>query len=38
MGTLQNKIHKYVTSVSKSVHIDKLDDMNTIIHIIEPLK
>ena len=25
--TLKNKIYKYMTSVSKSVYIDKLDDM-----------
>ena len=25
--TLKNKIHKYMTSVSKNVHIDKLDDI-----------
>ena len=35
--TLKNKIHKYMTSVSKTVYIDKLDDIvdeynNTIIH------
>ena len=28
--TLKNKIYKYMTSVSKNVHINKLDD--TIIH------
>ena len=26
--TLKNKIHKYMTSVSKDVYIDKLDDVN----------
>ena len=25
IGTLKNKIYKYTTSVSKIVHIDKLD-------------
>ena len=36
---LKKKIHKYMTSISKSVYIDKLDDIiNTTIHIIEPLK
>ena len=25
--TLKNKIHKYMTSVSKNVYIDKLDDI-----------
>ena len=25
--TLNNKIYKYMTSISKNVHIDKLDDM-----------
>ena len=25
--TLTNKIYKYMTSVSKNVHIDKLDDL-----------
>ena len=25
--TLKNKIHKYTTSVSQNVYIDKLDDM-----------
>ena len=38
--TLKNKIYKYMTSISKSVYIDKLDDIvvNTTIHIIEQLK
>ena len=40
--TLKNKIHKYMTSVSKNVYIDKLDNIvfkyNTIIHIIAQLK
>ena len=33
--TLKNKIHKYMTSISKNVYIDKLADvvMNTIKHI-----
>ena len=35
--TLKNKIHKYMTSISKNVHIDKLDD-TAIIYVIEPLK
>ena len=25
--TLKNKIHKYMTSISKNVYIDKLDDV-----------
>ena len=35
--TLKNKIDKYMTSVSKNVYIDKLDDivMSIMIHIIE---
>ena len=38
--TLKNKIYKYMTSVSKNVYIDKLDDIvkNIIIHIITQLK
>ena len=38
--TLKNSIYKYMASISKNVYIDKLDHilMNTIIHIIEPLK
>ena len=35
------KIYKYWTSISKNVHIDKLDDIvnkYNNIHIIEPLK
>ena len=38
--TLKNKIYKYMTSISKNVYIDKLDDIvkNTIIHIIHQLK
>ena len=33
--TLKNKFYKYMTSVSKNVYIDKLDDIitNIIIHI-----
>ena len=27
IGTLKNKIYKYMTSVSKNVYIDKLDDI-----------
>ena len=27
IGTLKNKIYKYMTSVSKNLHIDKLDDI-----------
>ena len=27
IGTLKNKIYKYLTSVSKNVYIDKLDDI-----------
>ena len=41
--TLKNKIYKYMSSISKNVYIDKLDDIfnkysNTTIHIIELLK
>ena len=39
--TLKKKIYKYMTSISKNVYIDKLDDIiniNTTIHIIEHLK
>ena len=39
IGTLQTKSYKYMTSVSKIVYIDKLDDtVNTIIHTIEQLR
>ena len=31
------KIYKYMTSVSKNVYIDKLDEIKTTIHIIEQL-
>ena len=27
IGTLKNKIYKYMTSVSKNAYIDKLDDI-----------
>ena len=27
IGTLKNKIQKYITSISKNVYIDKLDDI-----------
>ena len=27
MGTLKTKIYKYMTSISKNVYIDKLDDI-----------
>ena len=37
--TLKNKIYQYMTSISKNVYIDKLDDLiNTTIRISEPLK
>ena len=39
--TLKNKIYKNMTSISKNVYIDELDDItliNTIIHIIAQLK
>ena len=38
--TWKNKIYKYMTSVSKNVHINELDNMsiNLIIHILEKLK
>ena len=38
--TLNNKIYKYVPSISKNVNNDKLDDIliNTTKHIIEQLK
>ena len=37
---LKNKIYKYVTSISKNVYIDKLDDIvtNTTIHVIAQSK
>ena len=36
--TLKNKIYKYMTSISKNVYIDKLDDINTTLHTIDQLK
>ena len=38
--TLKSKIDKHMTSISKNVYIDKLDDilMNTIMHITLQLK
>ena len=39
--TLQNKIYKYMTSISKNVYIDKLDDIvneYNNIYIREQLK
>ena len=39
--TLRNKAYRYLTSISKNVYIDKLDDkqmINTIIDIIKQLK
>ena len=38
--TLKNKIYKYMTSISKNVYIDKLDDIveNAIMLIIHQLK
>ena len=38
--TLKTKIYKYMTSVSKNVYIDKLDDIvnDTIIQITEQLR
>ena len=38
--TLKNKIDKYITSISKNIYIDKLDDIasNIIIHTIAQLK
>ena len=39
--TLNNKIYKYMTSISKNVYIDKLDDIvykYKTMHIIEQLK
>ena len=37
---LKNKIYKYMTSISKNVYIDKLDEIDkiTTTHIIEQLK
>ena len=39
--TLRNKIYKYITSISKDLYIDKLDDIvkiTTTIHVIKQLK
>ena len=38
--TLKDKVYKYMTSRSKNMYIDKLDDIvnNTVIHIIAQLK
>ena len=37
--TLKNKMYKYVTSISKNVYIDKLDDIvNKYNNIIAQLK
>ena len=41
--TLNNKIYKYLTSISKNMYTEKLDDIvdkqnNTIIHTIAQLK
>ena len=37
--TLKTKIYKYMTSVSKNMYIDKLDDIvSIIIHTIEQLR
>ena len=38
--TLETKIYKYMTSISKNVFIDGLDDIvsNTIIHTIQQLR
>ena len=38
--TLKNKIYKYMTSVSKNIYIDKLDDIvnEYKIHIIKTIK
>ena len=39
IGTLKNKIYKYITLISKNVNVDKLGDIeNTTMHIIELLK
>ena len=35
---LKNKIYKYMTSISENVYIDKLDDINKTMHIIEQLE
>ena len=36
--TLKNRLFKYMTSISKNMYIDKLQDINTTIHIIAQLK
>ena len=36
--TLKNKIYKYMTSISKNVYIDKLDDIADDHNIIEQLR
>ena len=38
--TLKNKIYNYMSSISKNVYIDKLDDtlITPMIYIIEELK
>ena len=38
--TLKNKIYKYMTSISKNLYIDKLNDIvdSTTIHITQQLK
>ena len=42
IGTLKNKIYKYMTSISKNVYIDKLDDIvnkyNNTYHITIKMK
>ena len=40
ISTLKSKINKYMSVISKSVYIDKLDDylMNKTIHIIAQSK
>ena len=38
LRTLKKKIYRYVTSVSKNVYTDKLDDIVNKLHIIEQLK
>ena len=40
LRTLKTKTYKYMTSVSKNVFIDKIDDIikNTTLHIIAQLK
>ena len=35
---LKNRLFKYMISVSKNMYIDKLQDINTKIHIIAQLK